>query len=181
MGLVWYFYFLCGISRPVSNSRLYINSLQDWAHLFCCTGKGFAAKHVVQRLSLFSMQLCTCSFPNRKRNCRWTYCAAAVSVVNEDFAHVFCRAGKGIAAEQQLEFHFWARLIFSMVVSWRILSTSINLQKNVRQCDQTQHIFHYTSWRSWNTLKQQIFSATSKFVQLPHGRGGGVKSNCTSV
>ena len=36
---------------------------------------------------------------------------------HEDFAHVFCRAGKGIAAEQQLEFHFWARLFFSMVVS----------------------------------------------------------------
>ena len=150
------FYFLCGNSQPVSKSRLCCNSLQHF---------------------------CTLALPHRKRNCRWTYCAAAVSVVNEDFAHVFCRAGKGIAAEQQLEFHFWARLIFSMVVSWRILSTSINLQKTVRQCDQTQHIIHYTSWRSWNTLKQQIFCATSKFVQFPHGREGGrgVKSNCTSV
>ena len=82
--MVWYFYFLCGNSQPVSKSRLCCNSFQHSS---------------------------TLALPYRKRNCRWTYCAAAVSVVNEDFAHVFCCAGNGIAAEQQQEFHFWARLI----------------------------------------------------------------------
>ena len=46
LGLVW-FYFLCGNSRPVSKSRLCCNSLQDFAHIFCCAGNGIAAEHIV--------------------------------------------------------------------------------------------------------------------------------------
>ena len=41
----------------VDEVQLDMNSLQDWAHLFCRTGKGFAAENVVQRSSLFSMQI----------------------------------------------------------------------------------------------------------------------------
>ena len=33
----------------IYGSRLCINSMQDWTHLFCRTGKGFAPEHVVRQ------------------------------------------------------------------------------------------------------------------------------------
>ena len=47
-------------------------------------------------------------------------------------------------SQRWLKFRFWARLISSMVVSWKILSIYVW---------HTQHIFHYTSWQTLNTLK----------------------------
>ena len=44
--------------------------------------------------------------PHRKRICPWT-CCAAVAFCQCNYAHVSCRTGKGIAAE-----NFWARLKF---------------------------------------------------------------------
>ena len=43
--------------------------------------------------------------------------------------HAFCCERNEIAAEEQLKFHFWARLIFSMVVSRKILSAGVKTEE----------------------------------------------------
>ena len=40
-----------------------------------------------------------------------------------------CCAGNEIAAEERLKFHFWARLIFLLVFSFRILSTGVKTEE----------------------------------------------------
>ena len=49
-------------------------------------------------------------------------------------------AGNEIAAEERLKFHFWARLIFSMVVSWRILSAGVKTEETLPEAQRTQGI-----------------------------------------
>ena len=150
-----------------------------WYFLFLCGNSRPASK---SRLCCDTLQ----DFAIQEKELPLNILCGSRLCCHEDFAHVFCRAGKGIAAEQQLEFHFWARLIFSMVVSWRILPTSINLQKK------RAAMWPNSAYNSLHILKKLKHSettdilrhyATSKFVQFPHGREGGrgVKSNCTSV
>ena len=94
---VWLFYFLCGNSRPVSKSRLCCNSLQDFAHIFCCAGNGIAAEHIVAIVFVVN-ENCPHVFAAQEKELLLNKSRLCCNSL-QDFAHIFCRAGNGIAAE----------------------------------------------------------------------------------
>ena len=60
----------------------------------------------------------------------------------EAFEHTqTCYAGNEITTEERLKFHFWARLIFSMVVSWKLKK-----RKKLKKVNK--------NWKSWEKVKK---------------------------
>ena len=105
---VWLFYFLCGNSRPVSKSRLCCNSLQDFAHIFCCAGNGIAAEHIV----------------------------AVVFVVNENCPHVFAAQEKELLLNILLQSSLLLRVTLEKI--WFTVERSLLFANSATTPVQTQ-------------------------------------------
>ena len=125
----------CDLSTKFNNSQR--QNEDSLPAAFFYTGVGLvwsiscAAIHDRFTKVVFVVNLCRI-FPCRKRNCRWTYCAAVVSVVNENCAHVFAAQEKELPHRKKN--CRWTTAKVSLL-GWIIFPMMDFSQLIIRHCD----------------------------------------------